>query len=419
MNRAEQLIPTGSQTFSKSYLQYPKGRSPLFLKRGKGARVWDIDSNEYYDLVSALLPVVLGHCDPDVNRAIKEQLNNGISFSLSTELEFDLASKLNKLIPCAEKIRFAKNGSDATAGAVRLSRAFTGKDKILALGYHGWQDWYVGATTRNKGVPESVRNLTDKLKFGDIDAIKTYLKLNHSVVAAVIMEPYPLENPPDGYLTEIRDLCTKYGIVLIFDEIITGFRLSLGGAQQYYNVIPDLACFGKSMGNGMPISAIVGRSDIMSEMDEIFFSGTFGGEALSLAASLTTINKLEKIGGIELLWKNGNDLFSGLSTLISNFDLAHLMNLQGCGPWFVINFSDDKTLHNSILKTRFLELCFENGILTNGTQNVTCSFTSDIVTKVLRKYKIVFEQFHNEYQRGQINTLVGDYLIEPVFKPRL
>ena len=417
-NQAIDLIPTGSQTFSKSHLQYPKGRSPLFINSGKGALVWDVDNNPYYDLVSALLPVVLGHCDKDVNNAIKKQLDKGILFSLPTELEIKLATKLNQLIPCAEKVRFAKNGSDATAAAVRLSRAFTNRNKVISIGFHGWHDWYVGSTSRNKGVPENIAKLTYRLKFGNIEDVNKFLKAYHSDVAALILEPYPLEDPPPGYLEDLRSLCTKYGIILIFDEVVTGFRLSLGGAQEYYGVVPDLACFGKSMGNGMPISAIVGRSDIMNEMDEVFISGTYGGETLSLAASIATIEKLERINGIDLLWENGKKLFKGIKDLIMKFNLNNIMYIQGCGPWFTINFKGDQNLNGSVYKTRFIEICLENGILTNGTQNISCAFSTSIIDKVLKIYLKIFTQFFDEYERNKIKLKVGKNIVEPIFKTR-
>ena len=278
LEEAEELIPLGSQTFSKSRIQYPEGKSPLFLHNGLGGRVWDVDGNEYVDLVCGLLPVILGYCDPNVDNAIREQLERGITLSLPTTLEIKLAERLVKIIPSAEKVRFGKNGTDATSAAIRLARAYTGRDHVLALGYHGWQDWYIGATSRNKGVPETVSKLTHKLPYNDVAAIKKALDQYPNQIAAIILEPMSTVVPLTGYLEELRDITHETGIILIFDEIITGFRFALGGAQEYFNVIPDLSAFGKALGNGMPISAVVGRADIMNEMEEIFFSGTFGGK---------------------------------------------------------------------------------------------------------------------------------------------
>ena len=200
-------------------------------------------------------------------------------------------------------VRFGKNGTDATSAGVRLARAFTGKDHILALGYHGWQDWYIGATTRNLGVPDRISALTHKVPFNNIDALKEAFDSLSGNVAAIVLEPFSAAVPEQFYLELVREFSTNNNIVLIFDEVITGFRVHLGGAQAYYNVTPDLAAFGKGMGNGMPISAIVGRADIMSVMKDIFYSGTFGGETLSLAASIATINKMKSHNVIDHLWK--------------------------------------------------------------------------------------------------------------------
>src|SRR5436190_4591350 len=188
LKRAEKVIPLGSQTFSKSRIQYPQGQAPLFLTHGRGGRVWDVDGNEYVDLVNGLLPIVLGYCDPDVDGAIRAQLDKGITFSLATELEIELAELLVDIIPSAEMVRFGKNGSDATSACVRIARAVTGRDRIAVGGYHGWQDWYIGATSRHKGVPRAVRGLTHKFAFLDIAALDALLNQHKGEFAAVILE---------------------------------------------------------------------------------------------------------------------------------------------------------------------------------------------------------------------------------------
>ena len=225
----------------------------MFLTHGQGARVWDVDGNEYVDLVSALMPVVLGYNDPDVNYAVRNQLDKGVIFSLATELEAQLSEKLVEVIPCAEKVRFGKNGSDVTTAAIRVARAYTGRDKVIVCGYHGWQDWYIGSTTRNKGVPEAVQGLTYKVPYNDLDAVENLLKENPDQFAALIMEPMNVAEPAPNYLNDLKALLHKHGALLIFDEVITGFRFSIGGAQELFGVTPDLASFGKAMGNGMPI----------------------------------------------------------------------------------------------------------------------------------------------------------------------
>ena len=248
LERAERVIPLASQTFSKSRIQFPPGASPLFLTHGDGGRVYDVDGNEYVDLVNALLPNVLGYRDPDVDLAIRRQLTRGISFSLPTTLETDLAERLVAYVPCAEMVRFGKNGTDATSAAVRLARAATRRDRLILIGYHGWQDWYIGATSRNLGAPPAVSALSHFVPYGDLAAIDAVFGQYPGDIAAIILEPMNVVAPPPGYLQGVVDIAHRNGALVIFDEIVTGFRWSLGGAQAYFGVVPDLACFGKAMG---------------------------------------------------------------------------------------------------------------------------------------------------------------------------
>ncbi|MEW6070046.1 MAG: aminotransferase class III-fold pyridoxal phosphate-dependent enzyme, partial [Candidatus Thermoplasmatota archaeon] len=265
LEKAKKIIPGGTQTFSKSYNQFPLGVSPIYLQRGKGCYVWDIDNNKYIDYILALAPVILGYSYPRVDKAIKDQLKSGIIFSLPHPLELELAEKLTKIIPCCEMVRFGKNGSDATSGAIRVARAFTGRDKIACCGYHGWQDWYICSTTRDKGIPKSIHNLTYTFKYNNIESLEKIFDENKNELAAVILEPISTIEPKNNFLKKVKKITHENDAILIFDEIVTGFRLAVGGAQEYYNVTPDLACLGKSMANGMPLSAIVGKEELMKE----------------------------------------------------------------------------------------------------------------------------------------------------------
>ena len=294
LSRAELSIPLGSQTFSKSKTQYPVGISPLYAAKSKGAYLWDIDGNKYIDLVNSLAAVTLGYGDKGLEKSIVKQLKLGVSLSLPTKIESEVAELIIELVPSAEMVRFSKNGSDATSAAIRLARAFTGRDQIVACGYHGWHDWYIGTTSRNKGIPTAVSALTHNFQYNDIESLKSALNLNEGKVAAVIIEPMNDTYPQPGFLEEVQVLAKKAGAVLIFDEVITGFRFSEGGAQKLFNVTPDLATFGKGIANGFPLSAVVGRREIMKEMEHVFISGTFGGELLSLAAARYVLKKHQK-----------------------------------------------------------------------------------------------------------------------------
>lgn len=377
--RAEKTIPLATQTFSKSHQQWVKGATPLFVDRGRGCRVWDLDNNVYIDHVLGLLPVVLGYCDPDVNEAIAQQMEKGICFPLASPLEAELAERLVRLIPCAEKVRFGKNGSDVTTAAVRLARAHTGRERILVCGYHGWHDWYIGSTTRDLGVPLAVKALTTAVPFNDLDALEDVLKRDGDQIAAIVMEPTSKDPAKAGYLEGVRALTERYGVVLVFDEIITGFRVAMGGAQAKSGVTPDLACFGKAMGNGMPISAIVGRSDIMKGMDDIFFSATFGGEALSLAAAIATIDKLEREDAPARMARRGRILIERINQVLSEAGFADVIRFGGEEWWprlTLINPPVAPNLMNSLLRQEFVA----NGLLIGASLNLSLAHDEDAIT---------------------------------------
>ncbi|MCC6597438.1 MAG: aminotransferase class III-fold pyridoxal phosphate-dependent enzyme [Alphaproteobacteria bacterium] len=418
LQRALKTIPLGSQTFSKSHQQFPQGAAPLFLDRGRGGRVWDIDGHEYVDLICGLLPVLLGYQDKDVDEAIIAQLGKGISFSLSTTLEFKLSEMLVDLIPCAEMVRYGKNGTDATSGAVRLARGFTGKDHIIALGYHGWQDWYIGATIKNLGIPKSTCALTTKVAYNDLDALRAEFKKFEGDVAAVIMEPMNTTDPQEGYLEAVKAMAHENGALLIFDEVITGFRFANGGAQVLFGVTPDLAAFGKAMGNGMPISALVGRADVMSLMDRIFYSSTFGGEALSLAASIAVIEKMQREPVVETLWKTGSWLAEETLKKIAEAGLAQNITLCGKAPWKILQFADHAHGSKEAIKTLFLKEMLAGGVLLAGSHNICYAHTKADMDHVLKAYTDALAVVKAALEKPGLDERLGIPPIHPVFSVR-
>ena len=418
IERAERTIPIGSQTFSKSRLQLPPGAAPLFVTHGDGGKVYDVDGNEYVDLISALLPNVLGYRDPDVDLAIRRQLARGISFSLPTTLETELAERLVRHIPCAEMVRFGKNGTDATSAAVRLARAATRRDRLIMLGYHGWQDWYIGATTRNLGIPAAVAALSHLAPYGDLSAVEALLTKFPGEFAAVILEPMNTIEPPAGYLQALIELAHRNGALVIFDEVITGFRWSLGGAQARYGVTPDLACFGKAMGNGMPISAVVGRAGVMRLMEDIFFSGTFGGEALSLAAAIATIDKIERENVIDHLWKTGGTLAEEVRSRIAAVGLADVIGLVGAAPWSILTFKDHANTSKEAIKTLLLREMIAAGVLINSSHNVGYAHGPGEIAVVLRAYDHALAAVREALERRDLDARLGNQVIRPVFSVR-
>ncbi len=416
--RAERLIPQGTQTFSKSALQFPAGHAPLFITHGEGGHVWDVDGNEYIDLVCGLLPVMLGYADPDVDEAIRQQLTRGITFSLATALEIELAERMSEVVPCAEKVRFAKNGSDATSAAIRLARAYTSRERIMVCGYHGWQDWYIGATSRHKGVPEAVRALTHTVPYNDLAAVEALLMKHKGEFAALIMEPVNVALPQPGFLQQLKELLHRHGALLIFDEVITGFRLAAGGGQEYFGVIPDLASFGKALGNGMPISAVAGRAEVMREMEDIFFSGTFGGETLSLAAAIAVMDKIRLQPVIHTLWKTGDRLRAGVETLLKQHGLAEIVIMRGLAPWILLDFLPQPTASREAIKTLFITEMALQGVLILGSHNICYAHTEADIARILQAYDHALGRISEELAGGALEQRLPCPVVRTAFSVR-
>lgn len=415
--RAKKVTPLGAQTYSKSYRYYCEGNSPTFIECGKGSRVWDIDGNEYIDFVCALGPITIGYNDERINRGIQEQLEKGIIFSQPAPITVELAEKLIEIIPCAEMVRFVKNGSDATTAAIRLARAFTRRDMVLVCGYHGMQDWYIGATENNRGVPKIVGNLTETFIYNDLNSLEKQFERYKDKIAAVILEPIQGQGPEEGFLKQVKELTHKNGALLIFDEVVSGFRYALGGASEYCKVIPDMAAIGKGMGNGMPISAVVGRRDVLSLIEEgVFVSTTFGGEALSLAASLATIQILESEGAYEHVWHLGRLMKNGILELISKHDVFDAVEFYGLEPHCGVIFKDFRDLDYLDINSVFQQTMIENGILTVGVNNLNQSHTETDIKLYLKALDKAFGEIRQAMDQNAIESILKGGKVNPIFK---
>lgn len=414
---AEAVIPLGSQTFSKSRTQYPLGVSPFFASKGSGSYLWDVDGNKYVDLVASLAAVTLGYGDPEINKAVKRQLKKGVSLSLSSKLETVVAEKIIDLVPSAEMVRFAKNGSDATSAAVRIARYFTRRDHIISIGYHGWHDWYIGSTTRSMGVPSAVQALTLSARYNDLSHVENLFEEVKGDVAAVILEPMNSVDPAPGYLESLRSFCSSNNILLIFDEVITGFRFAKGGAQELFGVTPDLSCFGKGIANGFPISVIAGKREIMEGFKEVFFSGTFGGELLSLTAANVVLDKVKDGRVIPELYRVGQAIQEGLMSEISH-KKYEFVNLSGNPTWTFLNWTLNSDALQNQVKTYFLQEMFKRGILVLSTNNVTTTLNQKDISKILTAYAEVFEAISQALERDSLDALLECQPIVPLFKVR-
>nr|WP_155748900.1 aminotransferase class III-fold pyridoxal phosphate-dependent enzyme [Scytonema sp. UIC 10036] len=418
MAKALNIIPLGTQTFSKSKTQYPFGVSPYFIAWGKGSHVWDVDGNEYIDYINALAAVTLGYNDPDVTAAVRDQLQEGVIFSLPHTIEIQVAEKIVEMVPCAEMVRFGKNGSDATSGAIRLARAYTRRDRVAVCGYHGWHDWYIGSTARNLGVPQAVQKLTHTFFYNDIDSLHKIFQKYPDQVATVILEPMNVFEPTNNFLQKVKDLAHENNAVLIFDETVTGFRYANGGAQEYFGVVPDLATFGKGLANGYPISAVTGRAEIMHLMEEIFFSFTFGGEALSLAAALATLSKLQQQPVIATLKNQGQKVLTGVEKLIDYHKVSHILSVSGNPTWSFLLIKDVPPYSSWQIKTLFLQEVFAQGILTLGSHNMSYAHSDADVTNLLAIYEKVFPLLQDAIDNCTLEKYLRCQPLEPLFKVR-
>jgi glutamate-1-semialdehyde aminotransferase len=394
-DNAVRLMPRGTQTMSKCPDQFVDGVYPKFVKSGKGAYLYGLDGKKYLDYMCALGPIILGYNHRSTNKAIKNQLKNGIIFSWPTLLEQELAQLVNEVVPCAEQVRFCKNGTDADLAAVRIARSYTGKEKIIkpSGGYHGWGDWHA-ITMREHGVPKCLKELIDEFEFNDLKSLENLLK--NGDVAAVILEPQALTTPKPGYLEGVRKLCTKYKAILIFDEVVTGFRWSLGGAQEYFGVTPDLCCMGKAVANGMPLGIIAGKAEYMNELNHVFFSMTFGGEALSLAAAIATIKEL-KTKDYNYIWELGNMLDTGIKNAAKKHDLDVIF--AGDAPRHNLSFNPETYSDTDGMKALFYQEMVKQNILFPNVIYIQFSHTKkDIQNTIIaadKAFKFVSENINN------------------------
>lgn len=334
--RALRLIPGGTQLISRRPNRVAYGVSPVYAARARGARFWDVDGFEYIDWISGIGAILLGYADPVVDEAVKEQISRGTMFSVNHELEIELAEELCRCIPCAEMVRYAKSGGEACAIAVRIARGSTGRDKILFCGYHGWHDWYLAANLAEEaslnthlfpgiepiGVPKALVGTAIPFPSDDLTALGELLDQNRGEIAAIVMEPLRSQLPSDGYLSGVQTLAKQHGAVLIFDEVSAGLRFGMGGAQQFVGVTPDIAVFAKSISNGYPMAAVVGRRDVMEAASQMFISSTYWSDTIGLRAALTTIHEARRRGLSDQLWKFGAELKRSLNQAAADVGVA-------------------------------------------------------------------------------------------------
>jgi glutamate-1-semialdehyde 2,1-aminomutase len=411
--RARPIMTPVTQTLAKGPGQYVDGVAPKYLKKGKGAHVWDVDGNEFLDYNMAIGPLSLGYAYSRVDEAIIAQLRDGITFSMMHELEVVLAELIHRVIPNAESIRISKTGADVTSAAVRVARAFTGRSKVLCCGYHGWHDWYIAVTSRNSGIPAAVKDLSATFEYNDLDSVRAALDED---TACVILEPFVFEAPKNNFLQELKALCAANGTLLIFDEMWTGFRIAVGGAQEYFGVVPDLACYSKAFANGMPISLLTGRRDVMRLfLEEVFFFTTFGGEALSLAAAIATIQEMIEKNVPAYLADKGRRLKEGYNLLAMELGVDGYTHCTGYDCRSLVSF--DGSAGNPLeLKSYVQQELIKRGILWSGFHNISFSHTDADVDYTLAAYREVLGLLRDAVVAGDVAARLKGKPVEAVFR---
>lgn len=370
--KAHALIPGGAHTYSKGDDQYPE-RAPGFIVRGKGCHVWDLDGNEFIEYSMGLRAVTLGHGFAPVVEAAQLQMEKGINFNRPSPLEVALAEEMLKVIDGADMVKFAKNGSDVTTAAVKLARAYTGRELIAICGdqpFFSTDDWFIGSTEMNAGIPQSVIDMTLKFRYNDLSNLQELFNQYPGKIACVFMEGEAVTPPEPGYLSGVKELCEAHGAVLVFDEMITGFRWHLGGAQKFHGVIPHLSTFGKALGNGFAISALAGKREIMSlggletEKPRVFLlSTTHGAETHALAAALATIHVYREDRVVEFLWKQGERLRKLITSAIADHRLEEFFVLKGRPCNLIFETRDQERNPSQPFRTLFMQELIARGVL--------------------------------------------------------
>ena len=421
--KSHALIPGGSHTYAKGDDQFPE-LAPGFIAKGKGCHVLDADGNEYIEYAMGCRSVTLGHAYPPVIEAAYKQMLSGTNFTRPAPIETECAEKLVSLIAGAEMVKFAKNGSDVTTAAVKLARAYTGRDLVAVCADHPFysvDDWFIGSTPMAAGIPADIRKMTVKFKYNDIDSVKALFAQHPGRIACVIMEAETSVAPVHNFLHDLQTICRVEGSLFILDEMITGFRWHLGGAQTYYEIVPDLSTFGKAMGNGFAIAALAGKREIMQlgglhhSKERVFLlSTTHGAETHSLAAAIATMRIYEEQEVVPYLYRQGERLAKGIQCAIQEWRLDEYFQIAGkpCNLTYVTR--DENKVPSQVFRTLFLQEIIKRGVI---APSLVVSFshtdrdidhTIDVIAESLYVYRKALDEGVEKYLVGRP--------VKPVFR---
>ena len=414
--RIHELIPGGCHTYAKGDDQYPE-LAPAFIARGQGSHVWDIDGNRYIEYGQGNRAVVLGHAFPDVIEAVRRELANGCNFVRPSPIEVECAERFLDLIEGAEMVKFCKDGSTATSAAIRLARAYTGRDLVACCTDHPFfatYDWFIGTTPMCAGVPQPIRDLTDTFRYNDIVNVRQLFERHPGRIAALILEPAKNADPQNDFLHELKRLCHDNGALFILDEMITGFRWHNGGGQKYYDVVPDLSCFGKALGNGFSVSALAGKREFMQlggiyhDRERVFLlSTTHGGETHALAAAIAAMGIYQREPVIEHLYRQGSRLAAGMNATIGKHRLEAHVEVLGKPCCLVYETRDQDRIPSQAFRSLFLQELIRGGVLAPslvvgyGHTDEDIDRTIEVIDAALAVYRKALEDGVERYLRGR------------------
>lgn len=421
--RFQSVIPGGAHTYAKGDDQYPE-HLPVYLERGKGSHVWDVDGNEYIEYGMGLRAVTLGHAYEPVVEAACRQMRQGTNFVRPSPIELECAEALQALVHGAEMVKFGKHGSDATNAAVKLARAHTGRDLVAICGDHPFfsvDDWFIGSTAMNAGIPAAIQQLTVKFRYNDLDSIRQLFSQYPGQIAAVMLEAERDREPAEGFLPGLKELCAREGAVFILDEMITGFRWDNGGAQRFHRITPDLSAFGKAIGNGFSVSALVGRRDIMERGglrhngERVFLlSTTHGAESHSLAAARETMRIYRDEPVVETLWRQGSLLAKGINQKVAELGLNDHFKVRGRPCCLAYATLDQRKEPSQPFRTLFLQETMRRGlimpslVISYSHSDEDIQRTVDGIGAALKIYRQALEEGIDRYLEGRP--------VKPVFR---
>jgi glutamate-1-semialdehyde 2,1-aminomutase len=422
--RLHTLVPGGAHTYAKGDDQYPEDVAPI-ISHGRGSHVWDVDGNEYIEYGSGLRSVSLGHAHPRVVEAVRRELDRGSNFVRPSVVELEAAERFLATVPTAEMVKFAKNGSDATTAAVRLARAVTGRSLVAMCRdqpFFSTDDWFIGTTPMSAGIPEQ---LTRSFPYGDLGATAELLEQHEGQIACLVLEAAAQQEPRPGYLQGMRALADKHGALLVFDEMITGFRWSEAGAQGVYGVVPDLSTFGKALGNGFAVSALAGRRDVMEwgglrhDRDRVFLlSTTHGAETHSLAAAMAVMDTYTEEGIAARLHSLGERLASGVTAAAAGMGVADHVLVRGRASNLVFATLDEELKPSQPYRTLFQRQLIAGGVI-GPSFVVSSALTEDDIDRTVEVVSQACAVYRKALDAGDPSPWMGGRPVKPVFRRRV